>query len=169
VFYPYHIGGQKSAPSAVPEGSSAPDDQSEVGYLRGHRPRGDPGRQTLRVLPDPSYSYISATAKPVLFKVVENTLQGVSKLNIETSTYHLCFNYYNFAGPIKVPLVCMYARKLCQYMTEIGICMPSTKRSCALTCTTCDHRCSTRRTMGTHKMSESLIWERMKLFNSLNG
>jgi aubergine-like protein len=59
-----------------------------------------------------------ATAKPVLFKVVENTLQGVSKLNVETATYHLCFNYYNFAGPIKVPMVCMYARKLCQYMTE---------------------------------------------------
>ena len=55
-----------------------------------------------------------ATAKPVLYKSVYNTT-GLTKDQIETSTYHLCYNYFNSAGPIKVPMVCMYAHKICTY------------------------------------------------------
>jgi len=58
-----------------------------------------------------------ATAQPVLFKVVYNT-SHLSKDQFETSTYHLCYNYFNFCGPIKVPMVCMYAHKICTYAQE---------------------------------------------------
>ena len=58
-----------------------------------------------------------ATAQPVLFKAVYNT-SGINKNDFETSTYHLCYNYYNFAGPIKVPMVCMYAHKIAQYSLD---------------------------------------------------
>ncbi len=58
-----------------------------------------------------------ATAQPVLYKSVYNTT-GISKEVFETSTYHLCYNYFNFAGPIKVPMVCMYAHKICTYAQE---------------------------------------------------
>jgi aubergine-like protein len=65
-----------------------------------------------------------ATAQPVLFKSVYNTT-GINKEQFETSTYHLCYNYFNFAGPIKVPMVCMYAHKICTYAQE-NKCIPST-------------------------------------------
>lgn len=58
-----------------------------------------------------------ATAQPVLYKVVYNTA-SMTKDQFETSTYHLCYNYFNFAGPIKVPMVCMYAHKICTYAQE---------------------------------------------------
>ena len=64
-----------------------------------------------------------ATAQPVLFKVAYNTSQ-LSKDQIETSTYHLCYNYFNFAGPVKVPMVCMYAHKIATYSQENKI-MPN--------------------------------------------
>ena len=64
-----------------------------------------------------------ATAQPVLYKSVYNTT-GMSKDQFETSTYHLCYNYFNFAGPIKVPMVCMYAHKICTYAQE-NKCVPS--------------------------------------------
>lgn len=58
-----------------------------------------------------------ATAQPVLFRVAYNT-SSISKDQFETSTYHLCYNYFNFAGPIKVPMVCMYAHKIATYAQE---------------------------------------------------
>jgi aubergine-like protein len=58
-----------------------------------------------------------ATAQPVLFKVTYNT-SGMTKDRFETSTYHLCYNYFNFGGPIKVPMVCMYAHKIAAYAQE---------------------------------------------------
>jgi hypothetical protein len=64
------------------------------------------------------------TAKPVLFKCVYNTTE-ISKDQFETSTYHLCYNYFNYVGPIKVPMVCMYAHKICTYALE-NKCVPST-------------------------------------------
>ena len=64
-----------------------------------------------------------ATAQPVLYKSVYNTT-GMTKDQFETSTYHLCYNYFNFAGPIKVPMVCMYAHKICTYAQE-NKCVPS--------------------------------------------
>lgn len=64
-----------------------------------------------------------ATAQPVLYKAVYNTTQ-MTKDQFETSTYHLCYNYFNFAGPIKVPMVCMYAHKIAAYAQE-NKCMPN--------------------------------------------
>ena len=58
-----------------------------------------------------------ATAQPVLYRVTYNTTT-LNKNDIETATYHLCYNYFNFAGPIKVPMVCMYAHKICTYAQE---------------------------------------------------
>ena len=58
-----------------------------------------------------------ATAQPVLYKVIQNTT-SLSKDDIETTTYHLCHNYFNFAGPIKVPMVCMYAHKIALYSLD---------------------------------------------------
>ena len=59
----------------------------------------------------------NGTAKPVLYSVVYNT-STLSKNDFETSTYHLCYNYYNVIGPIKVPMVCKYAHKICTYALE---------------------------------------------------
>ena len=58
-----------------------------------------------------------ATAQPVLFKVAYST-SPLTKDQFETSTYHLCYNYFNFAGPVKVPMVCMYAHKIATYAQE---------------------------------------------------
>ena len=64
-----------------------------------------------------------ATAQPVLFRSVYNTT-SMNKEQFETTTYHLCYNYFNFAGPIKVPMVCMYAHKIAAYAQENKI-MPN--------------------------------------------
>jgi hypothetical protein len=49
-----------------------------------------------------------ATAQPVHYKVVVNS-SPYKKRDLETITFHLCYNYANFMGGIKVPSVCMYA------------------------------------------------------------
>ncbi|TNV83358.1 hypothetical protein FGO68_gene12639 [Halteria grandinella] len=61
-----------------------------------------------------------ATAMPVLYQIIQNT-SGLTKEEIEIVTYHLCYNYFNFPGPIKVPMVCMYAHKIAQYALEYRI------------------------------------------------
>ncbi len=61
-----------------------------------------------------------ATAQPVHFNVVYNTT-GLAKDKIETSTYHLCYNYFNFAGPIKVPAPCMYAQKIAKFAIDNAV------------------------------------------------
>ena len=58
-----------------------------------------------------------ATALPVHYKVVANST-GLNQDRIETFTYHLCHQYFNFAGPIKVPAATMYAGKVANYATE---------------------------------------------------
>lgn len=58
-----------------------------------------------------------ATAQPVHYKVVYNT-SNLTKDQFELSTYHLCYNYVNFSGPIKVPSACMYAKKIADYSAE---------------------------------------------------
>lgn len=55
-----------------------------------------------------------ASALPVVYKVLTNTT-GLSKGEIETFTYHQCYNYFGFSGPIKVPAALKYAEKLAQY------------------------------------------------------
>jgi hypothetical protein len=58
-----------------------------------------------------------ATAQPVHYKVLFNS-STLTKEQFETTTYHLCYNYVNFAGPIKVPSTCMYANKIATYATD---------------------------------------------------
>ena len=65
-----------------------------------------------------------ATARPVHFSVVYNSLPDDKKA-IETFIYHLCYGYFNFVGPIKVPSAVMYARKLIQYSIENKIDQPN--------------------------------------------
>ena len=60
-----------------------------------------------------------ATALPVHYNVVYNST-GFGKRDIETMTYHLCYNYFNFAGSIKVPSAVMYAQKVANYAHEIS-------------------------------------------------
>ena len=40
------------------------------------------------------------------------------KQDIEYLTYHLCYAYFNYGGPIKVPSACMYAHKVADYYYE---------------------------------------------------
>jgi len=55
-----------------------------------------------------------ATALPVHYRVAYNTTD-MDKNAIETTTFHLCYGYFNFAGGIKVPAAVMYAHKLAAY------------------------------------------------------
>jgi aubergine len=68
-----------------------------------------------------------ATALPVHFDVVYNTTM-ILKKDIELLTYHLCYGYANFCGPVKVPAACKYAEKLVNYAHEMKI-IPNTKLS----------------------------------------
>ena len=58
-----------------------------------------------------------ATALPVHYFVAENSTK-MKKEEIETFTYHLCYNFFNFMGSIKVPAAVMYAEKLARYTNE---------------------------------------------------
>jgi len=49
-----------------------------------------------------------ATALPVYYKVIINTTV-MNERAVEEFTYHLCYNYFNFMGSIKVPGAVMYA------------------------------------------------------------
>jgi argonaute-like protein implicated in RNA metabolism and viral defense len=64
-----------------------------------------------------------ATALPVHYFVVKNTT-NLTNAEVETFTYHLCYNYFNFMGSIKVPAAVMYANKVANYAHELGI-LPS--------------------------------------------
>ena len=61
-----------------------------------------------------------ATAMPVHFSVVYNTFD-LPKREIETFTYHLCYGYFNWVGPIKVPAACMYAKKIAEFSHDNGV------------------------------------------------
>ena len=58
-----------------------------------------------------------ATAQPVHFQLAYNS-SGLDKEDIEISTYHLCYDYFNFSGSIKVPSACMYAHKIVNYAND---------------------------------------------------
>ena len=64
------------------------------------------------------HSATVATALPVHFDVKYNDCQ-FDKQAFETLTYHLCYNYFNFAGGIKVPNVVKYAEKLANYSVDV--------------------------------------------------
>ena len=58
------------------------------------------------------------TSAPVHYFVVANKTK-MTKDQVETFTYHLCYNYFNYAGSIKVPSAVMYAKKLANYAYEM--------------------------------------------------
>ena len=64
-----------------------------------------------------------ATALPVHYFVVKNTT-AMNQGEVEEFTYHLCYNYFNFMGSIKVPGAVMYAHKVANYANDLGI-LPS--------------------------------------------
>lgn len=68
-----------------------------------------------------------ATAQPVHYKVIYNT-SNLNKDQFELTTYHLCYNYVNFCGSIKVPSACMYAKKIADYSAE-NKCKPNERLS----------------------------------------
>ena len=61
----------------------------------------------------------TATALPVHYQVAMNTTD-LSKREIELLTYHQCYNYYGFGGPIKVPATAFYAHKIAYYAYDNG-------------------------------------------------
>lgn len=66
------------------------------------------------------HSATIATALPVHYKIVFNT-STMNKEQIETATFHQCYNYFNFGGSIKVPSACMYASKIANYAHENNV------------------------------------------------
>jgi hypothetical protein len=68
-----------------------------------------------------------ATALPVHYFVVKNTT-AMQQQQVEEFTYHLCYNYFNFMGSIKVPGAVMYAHKVANYALDLKI-LPSEKLS----------------------------------------
>lgn len=64
------------------------------------------------------HSATVATAMPVHFSVKHNET-NIDKEAFETLTYHLCYNYFNFGGGIKVPNVVKYAEKAANYSADI--------------------------------------------------
>jgi aubergine-like protein len=58
-----------------------------------------------------------ATARPVLYRILLNDTE-LNKEEIVRLTHNLCYNYFNFPGPIKVPMVCMYAHKIANYCQD---------------------------------------------------
>ena len=61
----------------------------------------------------------SATALPVHYEVAINTT-SLNRMDIEKLTYHQCYGYYGFSGPIKVPASVMYAHKIAYYAYDNG-------------------------------------------------
>lgn len=57
------------------------------------------------------------TAQPVHYEVIVNTTQ-LSKDEIEHLTYHQCYGYQGFQGPVKVPACVMYANKLAKFAVD---------------------------------------------------
>ena len=55
-----------------------------------------------------------ATALPVHYYVAKNTTP-LTNQQVEEFTYHLCYNYFNFMGSIKVPGSVIYAHKIANY------------------------------------------------------
>ena len=58
-----------------------------------------------------------ASARPVHYQVVTNTTL-LTKEQIIEMTYHQCYNYYGFGGPIKTPATVFYAQKIAKYAVD---------------------------------------------------
>ena len=44
----------------------------------------------------------------------------LKKIEIQQLSFALCHNYFNWAGPIKVPAPCQYAHKIAEFNVLIG-------------------------------------------------
>ena len=63
-----------------------------------------------------------ATARPVHYIVAKNeTKPQLTPRQIQTFTYAMCYNYFNFGGSIKVPASVMYAHKVAHYCNDLRI------------------------------------------------
>jgi len=57
---------------------------------------------------------------PTHFHVPLNE-SSMKKIDLQQLTYALCYFYYNWAGPIKVPAPCQYAHKIADFYMTIGV------------------------------------------------
>ena len=56
---------------------------------------------------------------PTHFYVPRNS-SSLTKQELEHLTFALCYFYFNWAGPIKVPAPCQYAHKVAEFFMTIG-------------------------------------------------
>ena len=59
----------------------------------------------------------NASAQPVHYEIVINTT-NLKKEEIIEMTYHQCYNYYGYGGPIKIPATAFYAQKIARYVVD---------------------------------------------------
>jgi len=56
---------------------------------------------------------------PTHFYVPKND-SSLTKFEVQTLTYTLCYLYFNWQGSIKVPAPCQYAHKIAEFFTNIN-------------------------------------------------
>lgn len=56
---------------------------------------------------------------PSHFSVLLNEIQATPE-QIQSLTFKLCFTYYNYSGPVKIPSLVKYADKLAGMVGELG-------------------------------------------------
>ena len=59
----------------------------------------------------------AASARPVHYEVMINST-SMTRDQIIEMTYHQCYNYYGFGGPIKTPATAFYAQKIAKYAVD---------------------------------------------------
>lgn len=59
----------------------------------------------------------NATAKPVTYKCLINATK-FEPLDLMKLTHDLCFGYFGFSGPVKLPAPVMHAKKVVEYCLE---------------------------------------------------
>ena len=66
----------------------------------------------------------AAKMMPMPMKTPTTLTTTMNQNQVEEFTYHLCYNYFNFMGSIKVPAAVMYAHKVANYANDLAI-LPS--------------------------------------------
>jgi aubergine len=56
---------------------------------------------------------------PVRYEVMYDTMKDYKRFDLYVLTNKLCYLFYNFHGPVKVPAPIMYAHTLCDYISRI--------------------------------------------------
>ncbi|CAD8126982.1 unnamed protein product [Paramecium sonneborni] len=94
-------------------------------YQAGHRPD-NPASGTIVDSKEicegqqPNFYLISqitrqGTSQPTLYKILHSDIPNIEN-DIKVLTYKLCWLYYNFAGPIKIPAPVRYAHSLSEFI-----------------------------------------------------